>query len=58
MKNRNTALIIDRGHSRRQFLKLAGYGTLGLMAGGFWRGIDGFAAGQTPDTEFIQFTYL
>ena len=23
MKNRNTALVIDNGHSRRQFLKLA-----------------------------------
>ncbi len=53
MKNRNTDIVIDSGHSRRQFLKLAGYGTLGLMADGLWPGFDGFAAGQTPDTEFI-----
>jgi FtsP/CotA-like multicopper oxidase with cupredoxin domain len=53
MKYSNTGILIDSGHSRRQFLKLAGYGTLGLMAGGFWKGVDGFAAGQTPDTEFI-----
>ncbi|MCU0600109.1 MAG: multicopper oxidase domain-containing protein [Desulfobacterales bacterium] len=53
MRSRNTDLGFDSRHSRRQFLKLAGYGTLGLMAGGLWPGFDGFAAGQTPDTEFI-----
>lgn len=53
MRNRNTDPGFDSRHSRRQFLKLAGYGTIGLMAGGIWPGFDGFAAGQTPDTEFI-----
>jgi FtsP/CotA-like multicopper oxidase with cupredoxin domain len=53
MKNRNTNMGFDSEHSRRQFLKLTGYGTLGLIVGGFWRGGTGFAAGQTLDTEFI-----
>lgn len=34
-------------------MKLAGYGTLGFMAGGVWPGLNGFTAGQTSDTEFI-----
>ena len=31
MKNRNTGLWIEGGNNRRQFLKLAGYGTLGVQ---------------------------
>ena len=53
MKNKNTNMGFDSEHSRRQFLKLAAYGTLGLMAGGFWRVEDGLAAGLSSDTEFI-----
>lgn len=53
MNDKNTGMKIAIGHSRRQFLKLTGYGTLGLMAGGLWPGIDHLAAGQTPDTEFV-----
>ena len=34
------------GLGRRQFLKLAGYGTLGVMAGGTWPFIDLSAASQ------------
>jgi hypothetical protein len=34
MKNRNADLWIEGGNSRRQFLKLAGYGTLGLISAG------------------------
>ncbi len=53
MKDRNKGMVIDSRHSRRQFLKLAGYGTLGLMAGGLWTGFDGFAAGQNIEAGFI-----
>lgn len=53
MNDKNTGMKIAIGHSRRQFLKLTGYGTLGLMAGGLWPGIDHLAAGKTPDTEFV-----
>jgi hypothetical protein len=36
MKNTHNDLWIEGGNNRRQFLKLAGYGTLGLMTGGVW----------------------
>jgi FtsP/CotA-like multicopper oxidase with cupredoxin domain len=50
MGNQTTALT---GNDRRQFLKLAGYGTLGLVAGGLWPGFNRFAAGQNTESEFI-----
>jgi len=53
MNYKKTGMLIDSGHSRRQFLKLAGYGTLGLISGGLWPKLDGFAAEQSPDTEFV-----
>jgi len=53
MEYRNTGKLVESWRSRRQFIKLVGYGTMGLMAGGFWSEVDSFAAGQTPDTEFI-----
>jgi hypothetical protein len=34
MKNADNDLWIEGGKDRRAFLKLAGYGTLGLMTGG------------------------
>jgi len=34
MKNQNTGLWNEGGNNRRQFLKLAGYGTLGLISAG------------------------
>lgn len=52
MKNRNTA----SENSRRQFLKLAGYGTLGLITGGFLPPLNHSAAkqylGTITETEF------
>ena len=53
MKDKRTGMNIDNDHSRRRFLKLSGYGTLGLMASGLWPGIARLATAQTPDTEFI-----
>ncbi len=57
MKNRNTGLGIEGGNNRRQFLKLAGYGALGVMTGGLWPLLDHSAAGQNPpampETEFL-----
>ena len=50
MKNRNTDLWIEGGNDRRQFLKLAGYGTLGLMTGGFLPFLDHSAAAQNQNT--------
>ena len=57
MKSRNTGLAPQANDNRRQFLKLAGYGTLGLITGGFWPLSNYSAAGQNPkkraDTEFL-----
>jgi FtsP/CotA-like multicopper oxidase with cupredoxin domain len=49
MKESHRNLWIRDGNDRRQFLKLAGYGTLGLMAGGFWPLLSQSAAGQHED---------
>jgi blue copper oxidase len=57
MKKQNTARGIADGNSRRQFLKLAGYGTLGLITGGFWPRLNHSAAreysGTIPETAFL-----
>jgi hypothetical protein len=58
MGNRNMASEIAGRNNRRQFLKLAGYGTLGLLTtGGFWPLSDHSAAKQhpktSPETEFL-----
>lgn len=53
MKNKNTSMGIEAGKNRRQFLKLAGYGTLGLFAGELWPGLNRIAAAQSPETEFV-----
>ena len=53
MKNQKTGLVMEDGNNRRRFLKLAGYGTLGLMAGGFWPLLKYSAAEQNRETEFI-----
>ena len=45
MSNQNADLGLESGN-RRGFLKLAGYGTLGLAAGGFWPFINLSASGQ------------
>ena len=50
MKNRNTDLWIEGGNDRRQFLKLAGYGTLSLMTGGLLPFLDHSASAQNQDT--------
>ena len=44
---------IGNGKTRRQFLKLAGYGTMGVMAGGLWTGKRLFAAGGDLQEAFI-----
>ncbi len=49
MKNIHDDLWIEGGSDRRQFLKLAGYGTLGLMAGGAWPLLHQAGAGQHAD---------
>jgi hypothetical protein len=49
MKNSHNDLWIEGVNDRRQFLKLAGYGTLGLMAGGVWPLLGQTAAGQHED---------
>ena len=50
MKNQNTNLLIEGGNDRRQFLKLAGYGTLGLMTGRFLPFLNHSAVAQNQDT--------
>jgi blue copper oxidase len=50
MKNSHNDLWIEGVNDRRQFLKLAGYGTLGLVAGGVWPLLGQTAAGQHEDT--------
>ena len=56
MKNRNTDLWIEGGNNRRQFLKLAGYGTLGLIIRWARPLLNQSAASQNqetiPGTEF------
>jgi blue copper oxidase len=53
MKKHSTAM---NTHNRRQFLRMAGYSTLGLVAGGFQPFLDLSAAGQNlktaPDANF------
>ncbi|MGB3226290.1 MAG: multicopper oxidase domain-containing protein [Desulforhopalus sp.] len=53
MKDRNAGMKRDNDHSRRRFLKLTGYGTLGLIANGLWPGIARLATVQPPDTAFV-----
>ena len=57
MKNRNTDSWIKGGNNRRQFLKLAGYGTIGLMTGGLMPFFNQISAGQNQntisETEFV-----
>jgi len=50
VKNLNTDLWIEGANDRRQFLKLAGYGTLGLMTGGLLPFLDHSATAQNQDT--------
>jgi len=52
MKKRHPGIETESGNSRRQFLKLAGYGTLGLITGGFGPQLKHSAAGQNPETGF------
>ena len=56
MKNQNTGLWIKGGNNRRQFLKLAGYGTLGLISAGLGPIFNQLEASQNteeiPETEF------
>jgi len=49
MKKLPRNLRLEAGNARRQFLKLAGYGTLGLVAGGVWPLLGQSAAGQHED---------
>jgi hypothetical protein len=49
MKNPNTTMGFPNGNSRRQFLKLAGYSALGLMANGFRPILDSLEARQNPE---------
>jgi len=51
MKNRNTDLWIESQNDRRRFLKLAGYGTLGLMTGGFLPFFNHSASAQNQNTS-------
>lgn len=57
MKKQNTARGIADVNSRRQFLKIAGYGTLGLITGGFRPRLTHPATreypGKIPETEFF-----
>jgi len=53
MENQNSGLRIEGENNRRQFLKLAGYGTLGLITSGFWPLLNYSAAMQNTETEFI-----
>lgn len=50
MKKRSKEFWTYCENDRRQFLKLAGYGTLGLITGGFWPLSDYSAAAQSPKT--------
>lgn len=49
MKKQYTKPEGEVGNSRREFLKLAGYGTLGLIAGGYLPIFNASAAGLTQD---------
>ena len=50
MKTLQKEVWIDGGNERRRFLKLAGYGALGVMAGGIWPLSGLSAAGQHGDS--------
>ena len=50
MKKQNMARGNAGENNRRQFLKLAGYGTLGLITGGFWPRLTHSAAREYPGT--------
>jgi FtsP/CotA-like multicopper oxidase with cupredoxin domain len=50
MKNRNMTTGFPNGNSRRHFLKLAGYGALGLMTNGFGSLMNSLEARQNPET--------
>jgi FtsP/CotA-like multicopper oxidase with cupredoxin domain len=50
MKSRNTDSWIEKRNNRRQFLKLAGYGTIGLITGGFMPLFNQTEAGQNRRT--------
>ena len=54
MKNRNTGVSLEGGNNRRQFLKLAGYGTLGLISAGLGPIFNNLEASQ--NTKAIQET--
>jgi FtsP/CotA-like multicopper oxidase with cupredoxin domain len=51
------APLIQNKINRRQLLKFAGYGVLGLLPSGIWTNLESFAAGQNQETisksEFI-----
>jgi FtsP/CotA-like multicopper oxidase with cupredoxin domain len=57
MKNQDMERVAPNKNSRRRFLKLAGYGTLGLITGGFRPLLNNASAKQistpNPDTEFL-----
>ncbi len=57
MKKQNTAREIVNENSRRQFLKLTGYGALGLITAGFWPRLTHSATRSYPglvsETEFL-----
>lgn len=48
MKNRNIGVSLEGENNRRQFLKLAGYGTLGLMSSGLGPILNHLEANQNP----------
>ncbi len=52
MRNRDKSLILHGNKNRRQFLKIAGYGTIGLMTGGFGPLLNHSLASQNADTNF------
>ena len=53
MTKKTTHISAEARNERRRFLKLAGCGTLGIMAGGFWPTLNPFAAEKKTGNEFI-----
>lgn len=53
MTNGNPGTGAASGNTRRRFLKLAGFGALGLLTGNFLPGMGRFVSAQNPDTEFV-----
>jgi FtsP/CotA-like multicopper oxidase with cupredoxin domain len=53
MKTQQKGLLFDCVNDRRQFLKLVGYGTLGMIAGGFDPLLNHAEARQKPTSGFI-----